>query len=174
MQIWSARACAKFPYFRGEQQRNSAVNDRTNVCCVCLFCDCKIVRRRMFPAYKVRVSGLDKQASYILLMDIVASDECRYRFHSRWYPWPDIRDQNDPGSFFPNYDLSCCDIVRTGRTILPIERHVSEIESSNFGDHISKRWSWIDLDRIIFSLSRNSPDISVERALRTIPHTRRK
>ncbi|XP_015593436.1 optomotor-blind protein isoform X2 [Cephus cinctus] len=41
--------------------------------------------RRMFPAYKVRVSGLDRQASYILLMDIVASDECRYKFHnSRW------------------------------------------------------------------------------------------
>ncbi|XP_020706937.1 optomotor-blind protein isoform X2 [Athalia rosae] len=41
--------------------------------------------RRMFPAYKVRISGLDRQASYILLMDIVASDECRYKFHnSRW------------------------------------------------------------------------------------------
>lgn len=77
-----ARACA-IPIFPWEQQRNSAVNDRTNVCCVCLFCDCKIVRRRMFPAYKVRVSGLDKQSSYILLMDIVASDECRYKFHSR-------------------------------------------------------------------------------------------
>ncbi|EFN66339.1 T-box transcription factor TBX2, partial [Camponotus floridanus] len=68
-----------------EHKRSSAVNDRTNVCCVCLFCDRKIVRRRMFPAYKVRVFGLDKQASYILLMDIVASDECRYKFHnSRW------------------------------------------------------------------------------------------
>ncbi|XP_044740681.1 optomotor-blind protein-like isoform X2 [Chrysoperla carnea] len=41
--------------------------------------------RRMFPAYKVRVSGLDKKAKYILLMDIVAADECRYKFHnSRW------------------------------------------------------------------------------------------
>ncbi|XP_011305347.1 optomotor-blind protein isoform X2 [Fopius arisanus] len=41
--------------------------------------------RRMFPAYKVRVSGLDKKASYILLMDIAATDEYRYKFHnSRW------------------------------------------------------------------------------------------
>lgn len=41
--------------------------------------------RRMFPAYKVRVSGLDKRAKYILLMDIVAADDCRYKFHnSRW------------------------------------------------------------------------------------------
>ncbi|XP_037782838.1 T-box transcription factor TBX3-like isoform X3 [Penaeus monodon] len=41
--------------------------------------------RRMFPAYKVRVSGLDKKAKYILLMDIVSADDCRYKFHnSRW------------------------------------------------------------------------------------------
>lgn len=41
--------------------------------------------RRMFPPYKVRVSGLDKRAKYILLMDIVAVDDCRYKFHnSRW------------------------------------------------------------------------------------------
>nr|XP_022902934.1 optomotor-blind protein-like isoform X1 [Onthophagus taurus] len=41
--------------------------------------------RRMFPAYKVRVLGLDKKSKYILLMDIVAADDCRYKFHnSRW------------------------------------------------------------------------------------------
>ncbi|XP_071946396.1 uncharacterized protein [Antedon mediterranea] len=41
--------------------------------------------RRMFPSFKVRVSGLDKRAKYILLMDIVAADDCRYKFHnSRW------------------------------------------------------------------------------------------
>lgn len=33
----------------------------------------------------MRVSGLDKKAKYILLMDIVAADDCRYKFHnSRW------------------------------------------------------------------------------------------
>lgn len=41
--------------------------------------------RRMFPPFKVKVSGLDKNAKYILLMDIVAVDDCRYKFHnSRW------------------------------------------------------------------------------------------
>ncbi|XP_049839564.1 optomotor-blind protein-like isoform X2 [Schistocerca gregaria] len=41
--------------------------------------------RRMFPAYKVRVTDLNKKAKYILLMDIVAADVCRFRFHnSRW------------------------------------------------------------------------------------------
>ncbi|XP_037323499.2 T-box transcription factor TBX2b-like [Pungitius pungitius] len=41
--------------------------------------------RRMFPAFKVRVDGLVEAAKYILLMDIVAVDDCRYKFHnSRW------------------------------------------------------------------------------------------
>ncbi|XP_039271148.2 uncharacterized protein LOC120345680 isoform X1 [Styela clava] len=41
--------------------------------------------RRMFPSFKVKVSGLNKNAKYIMLMDIVAADDCRYKFHnSRW------------------------------------------------------------------------------------------
>ncbi|XP_009885042.1 PREDICTED: LOW QUALITY PROTEIN: T-box transcription factor TBX3 [Charadrius vociferus] len=41
--------------------------------------------RRMFPPFKVRCTGLDKKPKYILLMDIVAADDCRYKFHnSRW------------------------------------------------------------------------------------------
>ncbi|KAH6934638.1 hypothetical protein HPB50_026255 [Hyalomma asiaticum] len=39
--------------------------------------------RRMFPPYKVRVTGLDKKAKYIMLMDIVAADDCRYKFQNR-------------------------------------------------------------------------------------------
>ncbi|XP_064459992.1 T-box transcription factor TBX2-like isoform X2 [Ornithodoros turicata] len=39
--------------------------------------------RRVFPPYKVRVSGLDKKAKYIMLMDIVAADDCRYKFQNR-------------------------------------------------------------------------------------------
>ncbi|KAM3867695.1 T-box transcription factor TBX3 [Diretmus argenteus] len=41
--------------------------------------------RRMFPPFKARCTGLDKKAKYIMLMDIVAADDCRYKFHnSRW------------------------------------------------------------------------------------------
>ncbi|OBS77256.1 hypothetical protein A6R68_16294 [Neotoma lepida] len=44
-----------------------------------------IMDQRMFPPFKVRCSGLDKKAKYILLMDIIAADDCRYKFHnSRW------------------------------------------------------------------------------------------
>ncbi|KAF3696211.1 T-box transcription factor TBX3 [Channa argus] len=38
--------------------------------------------RRMFPPLKIRCNGMDKKAKYILLMDIVASDDCRYKFHN--------------------------------------------------------------------------------------------
>uniref|UniRef100_A0A3Q2QAR0 T-box transcription factor TBX3-like n=1 Tax=Fundulus heteroclitus TaxID=8078 RepID=A0A3Q2QAR0_FUNHE len=41
--------------------------------------------RRMFPPFKVCVEGLSESTKYILLMDIVAVDDCRYKFHnSRW------------------------------------------------------------------------------------------
>ncbi|XP_041864423.1 T-box transcription factor TBX3-like [Melanotaenia boesemani] len=41
--------------------------------------------RRMFPPFKVRVNGLEETAKYILLIDIVAVDDCRYKFHNcRW------------------------------------------------------------------------------------------
>ena len=39
----------------------------------------------MFPSLKVRVRGLNKKAKYIMMMDIVPNDNCRYKFHnSRW------------------------------------------------------------------------------------------
>ena len=44
-----------------------------------------LIHRRMFPSFKVRVNGLSKKAKYIMLMDIVSADDCRYKFHnSRW------------------------------------------------------------------------------------------
>ncbi|XP_068187333.1 T-box transcription factor TBX3-like [Antennarius striatus] len=41
--------------------------------------------RRMFPPFKVRVEGLDETAKYILLMDIVAVDDYRYKFHNSYW-----------------------------------------------------------------------------------------
>ncbi|CAG5918031.1 unnamed protein product [Menidia menidia] len=38
--------------------------------------------RRMFPPLKTRCAGMDRKAKYILLMDIVAADDCRYKFQS--------------------------------------------------------------------------------------------
>ncbi|GFO08958.1 T-box transcription factor [Plakobranchus ocellatus] len=40
---------------------------------------------RMFPTMKVTLDGLDPHAKYILLVDIVPVDDCRYKYHnSEW------------------------------------------------------------------------------------------
>lgn len=53
--------------------------------CASVLIESLLCHRRMFPPFKVRCTGLDKKAKYILLMDIVAADDCRYKFHnSRW------------------------------------------------------------------------------------------
>lgn len=39
----------------------------------------------MFPPIKVTISGLDKHAKYIVVMDTVVVDNYRYKFHSwKW------------------------------------------------------------------------------------------
>ena len=39
----------------------------------------------MFPTIKVAVSGLEPHAKYILLIDVVPLDDCRYKYHnSEW------------------------------------------------------------------------------------------
>ncbi|XP_070205063.1 T-box transcription factor TBX6-like isoform X2 [Littorina saxatilis] len=41
--------------------------------------------RRMFPTIKVAVNGLEAHAKYILLIDVVPLDDCRYKYHnSEW------------------------------------------------------------------------------------------
>lgn len=44
----------------------------------------KTVCRQMFPQMRFRVSGLNPKTKYILLQDIVASDDYRYKFHNRY------------------------------------------------------------------------------------------
>ncbi|MEQ2197881.1 hypothetical protein XENOCAPTIV_004566 [Xenoophorus captivus] len=38
--------------------------------------------RRMFPPLRARCTGMNRKAKYILLMDVVAADDCRYKFHN--------------------------------------------------------------------------------------------
>ncbi|XP_034026024.1 T-box transcription factor TBX5-like [Thalassophryne amazonica] len=41
--------------------------------------------RRMFPSYKVKVTGLNPKTKYILLMDVVPGDDHRYKFaDNKW------------------------------------------------------------------------------------------
>lgn len=47
--------------------------------------------RRMFPSYKVKVTGLNPKTKYILLMDIVPGDDHRYKFaDNKWFVYRNI------------------------------------------------------------------------------------
>lgn len=47
--------------------------------------------RRMFPSYKVKVTGLNPKTKYILLMDIVSADEHRYKFaDNKWFVYRNV------------------------------------------------------------------------------------
>ncbi|RXM96912.1 T-box transcription factor TBX5 [Acipenser ruthenus] len=46
---------------------------------------CLVFFRRMFPSYKVKVTGLNPKTKYILLMDVVPADDHRYKFaDNKW------------------------------------------------------------------------------------------
>ena len=41
--------------------------------------------RRMFPTFKISITGLEPQSKYILLMDVIPADENRYKYNnSEW------------------------------------------------------------------------------------------
>lgn len=45
----------------------------------------KSFHRRMFPSFKVKVTGLNPKTKYILLMDVVPADDHRYKFaDNKW------------------------------------------------------------------------------------------
>ena len=46
---------------------------------------CVFICRRMFPAIKIKISGLDPHSKYVIMMDIISVDGYRYKFQdSRW------------------------------------------------------------------------------------------
>lgn len=43
--------------------------------------------RRMFPSVRVNLSGLEEEASYCLMLEMVPIGDCRYKFSgSQWVP----------------------------------------------------------------------------------------
>lgn len=98
-------------------------------------------RRRMFPPFKVRVSGLDKKAKYILLMDIVAADDCRYKFHnSRWM----VAGKADPE--MPKRMYIHPDSPATGEQWMakPVAFHKLKLTNNISDKHgfVSAGWAW--------------------------------
>lgn len=58
---------------------------KKNLSNICPFQIFLFYSRRMFPSYKVKVTGLNPKTKYILLMDIVPADDHRYKFaDNKW------------------------------------------------------------------------------------------
>ncbi|GFR86039.1 T-box transcription factor TBX2 [Elysia marginata] len=64
-------------------------------------------RRRIFPAYKVRLSGLDKKTKYFLVLDITAVDDCRYKFHNGKWTVAGKADPEMPRRCYIHPDSPC-------------------------------------------------------------------
>lgn len=64
-----------------------------------------LINRRMFPAMRVKISGLDPHQQYYIAMDIVPVDNKRYRY-SDW-----IHNKNDAGVLHPVPEWSVIAVV---------------------------------------------------------------
>ncbi|GFR86072.1 T-box transcription factor TBX2 [Elysia marginata] len=62
---------------------------------------------RIFPPYKVRISGLDLKAKYMLLLDIIAVDDCRYKFHNGKWTVAGKADPEMPRRCYIHPDSPC-------------------------------------------------------------------
>ncbi|XP_046695878.1 T-box transcription factor TBX5b isoform X2 [Silurus meridionalis] len=60
--------------------------------------------RQMFPSYKVKVTGLNPRAKYILLMDIVSADEHRYKYTDNKWSVSGKADPAIPGRLYIHPD----------------------------------------------------------------------
>lgn len=50
-------------------------------------CNCFTLSRRMFPSMRVSLSGLEEEANYCVLLEMVPIGDCRYKFSgSQWVP----------------------------------------------------------------------------------------
>ena len=95
IKVW-ARAWKFLRWMRIEQQQHKQLvwNESTAG-------DFHYFYRQMFPQMKFRVSGLDPKAKYILLLDIVAADDLRYKFHNRSVFSSSVPPINVPFNYLP-------------------------------------------------------------------------
>lgn len=63
--------------------------------------------RRMFPAVKVRISGLNPRMKYIVLLEIIPVDECRYKFHNCHWSIAGKGDPEMPKRMYVHPDSPC-------------------------------------------------------------------
>ncbi|CAF0775539.1 unnamed protein product [Didymodactylos carnosus] len=58
--------------------------------------------RRMFPIFKVTVTGLDTNSKYIMFMDVVPVDNNRYKYHNSQWMITGAAEPHMPGRLYPH------------------------------------------------------------------------
>lgn len=113
--LWAARS-------RMALRKNMKVTREST----CHFC------RRMFPILKMTLSGLDKNARYYVVMDMVPVDDVRYKFHSSEWVASGKADPHFHGRSYIHPDSPA-----TGSQWMrqPVLFHKIKLTNNNFDPH---------------------------------------
>jgi hypothetical protein len=91
----------------------SALQYRLHDTCSCLFFDIFLTAlyrpssRRMFPTFKVTISGLNPKTRYILVADLVPLDDNRYKYHNSEWIVTGKAEPQMPGRLYVHPDSPC-------------------------------------------------------------------
>jgi len=115
--------------------------------------------RRMFPTLKVNVSGLDPNAKYFVLMDLVLADDSRFRFNAGWIrsgkaepQWPSRMythpDSPATGAQWMKHEISFQKVKLTNNTMDPqghlvltsMHKYVPRIHVIAASDYANLHW----------------------------------
>ncbi|XP_070204708.1 T-box transcription factor TBX2b-like isoform X2 [Littorina saxatilis] len=105
--------------------------------------------RRMFPPFKVKVTGLDKKSKYILLMDIVSVDDCRYKFHNGKWMVAGKADPEMPRRLYIHPDSPC-----TGEQWM---QKVVTFHKLKLSNNISDKHGFVSIPTILNSMHKYQP-----------------
>ena len=93
----------------------------------------------MFPTIKVAVSGLEPHAKYILLIDVVPLDDCRYKYHNSEWVVTGKAEPHMPGRLYIHPDSPA-----SGNHWMkqPIPFHKLKLTNNNLDQngHVSTAW----------------------------------
>ncbi|CAF0882995.1 unnamed protein product [Brachionus calyciflorus] len=74
--------------------------------------------RRMFPTFKISISGLEPEAKYILLMDIVPADDNRYKYNNSEWNVTGKAEPHTQGRFYVHPDSPATGIQWMKQSVL--------------------------------------------------------
>ncbi|CAF2117622.1 unnamed protein product [Rotaria magnacalcarata] len=82
--------------------------------------------RRMFPTFKVSITGLDPTSKYIVYMDVVPVDNHRYKYHNSQWMITGAAEPHMPGRFYPHPDSNS-----TGAQLMKQSLSFSKLKLTN-------------------------------------------